>query len=194
MEKHRQYGQVIYTHDADQIYVDLQISSELYWKDKDVTITQKTDFPDSESSELKINTSEPKTFTLNIRYPKWTKNGVFTINGETYATSNVPGSYVNIEREWKDGDVINFTFPMSTYFLELPNVPEYVALMHGPILLGAKTGDEHLDGLIAGDARMDHVAHGKLYPLNEAPVLVTERDKIIENIEVVDKSKFIFKA
>ena len=159
-----------------------------------MTITQKTDFPYSESSELKINTSEPKTFTLNIRYPKWTKNGVFTINGETYATSNVPGSYVNIEREWKDGDVINFTFPMSTYFLELPNVPEYVALMHGPILLGAKTGDEHLDGLIAGAARMDHVAHGKLYPLNAAPVLLTDRDNIIENTEFEDKSKFIFKA
>ena len=36
--------------------------------------------------------------------------------------------------------------PMHNTIEHLPNVPEYIAIMHGPILLGAKTGTEDLKG------------------------------------------------
>jgi len=48
---------------------------------------------------------------------------------------------------------------------ELPNVPQYVAVMHGPILLAAKTGTQDMAGLIADASRWGHIANGPLIPL-----------------------------
>ncbi len=61
----------------------------------------------------------------------------------------------------------------------LPNVPEYIAFMHGPILLGAKTGTEDLKGLIADDGRWGQYAGGEYLPVDKAPILV---DDDIQNI------------
>jgi hypothetical protein len=54
----------------------------------------------------------------------------------------------------------------------LPNVPRYVAVMYGPILLGMKTGTEDLAHLIADDSRFGQYASGKKLPLDEAPILI----------------------
>jgi len=61
----------------------------------------------------------------------------------------------------------------------LPNVPEYIAIMHGPILLCAKTGTEDLKGLIADDGRWGQNASGKYLPIDKAPILI---DDDIQNI------------
>ncbi len=194
MENHGKYGQFIYTHKDNDLYVNLFMASELNWTEKNVTITQNTDFPYSETSSITINTEGPKSFALNMRYPGWCESATVTINGENYSYDNKPSSYIRIDREWQNNDVVSITLPMTTRFVELPNVSEYIALMHGPILLAAKTGDDDLDELLAGEARMGHIAYGKLYPLNEAPVIVSSRESIIEKIEVLDRSKFTFKA
>ena len=44
--------------------------------------------------------------------------------------------------------------------------------MHGPILLGMKTGTEDLAHLIADDSRFGQYASGKKLPVNEAPILI----------------------
>lgn len=54
----------------------------------------------------------------------------------------------------------------------LPNVPEYIAFMHGPILLGAKTGTEDLKGLIADDGRWGQSSSGEFLPVDKAPILI----------------------
>lgn len=61
----------------------------------------------------------------------------------------------------------------------LPNVPSYIAFMHGPILLGAKTGTDDLRGLIAGDSRFGQYPGGKLLPIDQAPILVDDNIKNI---------------
>ena len=54
----------------------------------------------------------------------------------------------------------------------LPNVPNYIAIMHGPILLGAKTGTEDLKGLIADDSRWGQIPSGKKLPVDKAPIII----------------------
>jgi len=61
----------------------------------------------------------------------------------------------------------------------MPNVPEYIAFMHGPILLGAKTGTEDMKGLIADNSRFGQYAGGQFLPVDKAPILV---DNEIQNI------------
>ena len=113
-------------------------------------------------------------FPLLVRYPGWVKPGQFSVkvNGEPVNIISGPSSYVSIDRKWKAGDVVDITFPMHNSIKYLPNVPQYIALMHGPILLGMKTGTEDLAHLIADDSRFGQYASGKKLPVNEAPILI----------------------
>jgi hypothetical protein len=61
----------------------------------------------------------------------------------------------------------------------MPNVPEYIAFMHGPIVLGAQTGTEDLKGLIADDGRWSQYAAGDYLPVDKAPILIEDD---LENI------------
>ena len=72
------------------------------------------------------------------------------------------------------GAVVDIEFPMYNYIRYLPNEPQYIALMHGPILLGMKTGTEDLAHLIADDSRFGQYASGKKLPINEAPILIND--------------------
>lgn len=181
MENHGKYGQFIYTHVGDALYVNLFAASELNWKEKGVVLRQETGFPYAETSRISI-VQTPKFskkeggvgFPLLVRYPGWVKPGQFTVkvNGEPVNIISGPSSYVSIDRKWKAGDVVDITFPMHNSIKYLPNVPQYIALMHGPILLGMKTGTEDLAHLIADDSRFGQYASGKKLPVNEAPILI----------------------
>src|SRR5690606_39337856 len=46
MENHMKYGEFIYSHHQDSLYVNLFIASEQEWIEKDVVITQQTTFPE----------------------------------------------------------------------------------------------------------------------------------------------------
>ena len=83
-----------------------------------------------------------------------------------------PGTYIAIARDWQNGDVVDVDLPMRTTIERLPGGSDYVAILHGPILLAAKTGADDLDDLIAGDGRMAHVSSGPYLPLDAAPMLV----------------------
>ena len=48
LENHTKYGEFIYAHQQDTLYVNLFIPSQLNWKEQGVTLTQETLFPDDE--------------------------------------------------------------------------------------------------------------------------------------------------
>lgn len=175
MENHGKYGQFIYTHTKDALYLNLFVPSELTWKEKGIKLSQQTNFPYQEQTRLEVTQGSAK-FALNVRYPQWVKKGEFKVlvNGKPVAINSQPSSYVTINRQWKKGDVIQVMLPMQNTIERLPNVQNYVAFMHGPILLGAKTGTEDLRGLVAGDSRWGHIAGGKKLPVNKAPILIED--------------------
>jgi len=175
MENHGKYNEFIYTHSNDSLFLNLFIASQLNWKEKGIKITQETQFPFAEKTKLTI-TDGSSHFKLLVRYPFWVKDGALKIllNGKAVAYIAHPSSYVAIDRSWKKGDVVQIILPMHNTIEHLPNVPEYIAIMHGPILLGAKTGTEDLRGLVADDSRWGHIASGKRLPINEAPIIVED--------------------
>ena len=175
MENHGKYNQFIYSRNQDALYINLFIASELDWKEKGIKLKQETDFPSGETTRLTF-TEGDGNFELLIRYPGWVEKQAFKIkiNGEVYEHAAIPSSYIPIEREWKKGDVVEISLPMKNHIERLPNIPQYVAFFHGPILLGAKTGTEDLKGLIADDSRLGQYAGGKRLPLDQAPILIAE--------------------
>lgn len=180
MENHGKYGQFIYTHVGDALFVNLFVASELNWKERGVVLCQETAFPYGEESRITI-TKGKGSFSLHLRYPGWVRPGEFKVevNGKPVSIISGPSSYVTIDRKWKRGDVVTIHFPMHASLKYLPNVPQYVALMYGPILLGMKTGTEDMAHLIADDSRFGQYASGAKLPVDQAPILINN------NIETI---------
>lgn len=175
MENHGKYNEFIYTHTKDSLYLNLFIASKLNWKEKNIALKQETSFPDEEQSTLTI-TAGSANFTLMLRHPSWVKEGTLQIliNGKATPYKKLPSSYIGIQRKWKKGDVIKVIMPMKTTIEQMPNVPEYVAIMHGPIMLAAKTATEQLKGLVADDSRWGHIASGQKLPVDKAPIIIED--------------------
>jgi hypothetical protein len=187
MENHGKYGQFIYTKKADNLFINLFVSSELNWKEKGIVVRQETNFPYSETSKLTIAQGKGK-FALQVRYPGWVKPGAFEVkvNGKPVTIVTGPSSYVIIDRQWKKGDVVEMTFPMHNSIKYLPNLPKYIAMMHGPIMLAMKTGTEDLALLIADDSRFGQLASGKKLPVDQAPILINNHiDEIANQLEPI---------
>lgn len=175
MENHGKYNEFIYTHRKDSLYLNLFIASNLNWKEKNISLKQETSFPEEEQTKLTITGGSAK-FTLMLRQPSWVKGNSMRIfvNGKAIAHKKLPSSYIGIQRTWKKGDVVKVIMPMQTTIEQMPNVPEYVAIMRGPILLAAKTKTEKLNKLVADDSRWGHIAGGQKLPVDKAPILIED--------------------
>ena len=196
MENHGKYNQFIYTHRSDSLFLNLFIASELHWRKKGVTIRQETRFPYEEQTKL-IVTEGSSHFRLMIRCPSWVADGALRVivNGENASFTTHPSSYVAIDRVWTAGDVVQIILPMHTTIAYLPHVSTYVAFLHGPILLGAKAGNEDLAGLVADDSRWGHIASGKRLPLDKAPVIIQDDiSRIADELVAVENAPLTFTA
>ena len=173
MENQSRYGQFIYTHDGDDLYVNLFVASELDWKARKFVLRQETSFPSEEGTKLRVVSGKGR-FTIYLRCPGWVRPGAMTVsvNGKPVAVDAAPSSYFAITRKWKKGDIVEVGLPMTDRVEHMPNVPDYIAIMHGPILLGMRTGTEDLAGLLADDGRWSQYAAGTKLPVDQAPILV----------------------
>ncbi len=146
MENHAKYGDSIYFHNGDELYVNLFIASELDWVDKDVVVSQETLFPESEITQLSINTRKSVHLVLKIRYPSWARSGAHLfLNGRREPVTATPGSYITIDRKWNPGEKVLVSFPMSLTMEAMPDDPSIVAFLYGPLVLAGDLGKEGLD-------------------------------------------------
>lgn len=141
MENHAQYGEAIYFQDAQGLYVNLFIASELQWKDKGVVVRQETRFPEEPRTRLVFHCAQPTECTVHIRRPYWASTDFpITVNGEKQPLTGPPSSFLAIQRTWRDGDVLSVEFPMSFRMEPMPDDPNRVALMYGPLVLAGALG------------------------------------------------------
>ncbi|MFC5460437.1 beta-L-arabinofuranosidase domain-containing protein [Massilia niabensis] len=196
IESHAKYGEFIYAHEGDALFVNLFIPSTLHWKAKGVRITQSTRFPDQGSTRLTVDA--PGKFALKIRYPGWVAAGKLTVkvNGRAVKIDAQPGGYVSIARAWRRGDVVDVQLPMTTRLEQMPDRSNYYAVLHGPIVLAAKTrlfGDEGLN-FLADASRMGHIAQGPVCPLESAPMLVSDSLTFLRRFKPVKGKALTFTA
>lgn len=185
LENHAKYGELIYSRTKEALYVNLFIPSTVSWEEKKLSLSQETRFPEEEKTVLTFKTNKPQILSLKIRYPSWVADGALkvTVNGKEETISAKPGSYVSIARKWKTGDKIEVTLPKQTRLEQLPDQSPYYAVLHGPLVLAAKTGTQQLEGLLADSSRMGHIAGGPLYSLAEAPMFVGKKDSLLSFIK-----------
>ncbi|WP_020605388.1 glycoside hydrolase family 127 protein [Spirosoma spitsbergense] len=190
LENHTKYGELIYSHSDNDLFVNLFIPSTLDWKAKHIQLTQTTRFPYENQSDLTLKLTKPQQFSLQIRYPNWAENLTVLVNGKPQPIDGKPSSYVAISRKWKSGDTVTVRFTTATHLEYLPDGSNWAAFVHGPIVLAAKTSTADMKGLFADDSRMGHEAKGKLYPLTSAYALVGDPATYLTRLKPVDRLEF----
>jgi hypothetical protein len=100
------------------------------------------------------------------------------INGKPYHNFSSTTEHIQIKRTWRKGDIVNLELPMGIHTEQLPDKSNYYSILYGPLVLGARTGQEDLLGLQADDSRMGHIASGKQIPLRDLPILKAEPNNI----------------
>jgi hypothetical protein len=165
MENHAKYGDSIYFHNQDELFVNLYIASELNWKDKNLLLRQETQFPEEEHTAFSIKSNNPQELTIYFRIPGWVRSQAFlSINGREQDITAKGGSYLALHRTWRNGDTINLTLPLSLYTWHTPDNPNLAAVMYGPLVLAGKLEeiglpDEEIYGKYGPDADPVHVPY-----------------------------------
>lgn len=174
IETHAKYGELVYAHDNDQLYINLFMSSTLTWSAKNLVLEQHNRFPEKGASTLLFKKTPTGPVTLMIRKPAWVKPGAFaiTVNGKQWPLQEKDG-YVAVRKKWTAGDRIGIALPMHLYQEAMHAEPDQLSFCYGPLVLAAKKKDPIGAPLFADDSRMGHVANGPLEPLSAQPVLVS---------------------
>jgi uncharacterized protein len=154
VEEYAKSNDSIYFHDADSVYVNLFVGSEVNWPQKGVTLVQETSFPQEEGTILTIHAQKPKELSIKIRIPYWaTRDVAIKVNGEVQTIIATPSSYAELKRKWKDGDKIEVSLPMDFHVAPMPDDSTQQSVMYGPLVLAAEMGRKGLtEKMIYGDS------------------------------------------
>ena len=176
MENHSKYTESIYYQGKDgSLYVNLFIPSVLNWKDKGVTITQVSSYPESDKTVLTVQTKGLKNFPVRIRHPWWATKGIeIKVNGTILALTKDSTGYIVIRRNWRDNDKIEIHFPMSLYTESMPDNKNRVALLYGPVVLAGELGNKMPD------------------PVYGTPVLLTDNHTVTDWALPVQNEPLVF--
>ena len=150
-EDFAKFGDSIYSHANDTVYVNQFIASMLTWKEKGFTLRQETKFPTESQTKLVIQTAQPQERAIAVRIPSWISDGGYVaINGKRLEAFAEPGSYLVLRRTWHADDTIMVHLPMAMREEALLGSPQTVAAVYGPLVLAATMGD----GPATGDTRI----------------------------------------
>lgn len=197
MENHGKYGQFIYTHTgSDSLQINLFIPSVLDWQEKGVKVTQTTEYPAEGNTRLELTMDKPERLSLQLRHPDWCDAVTVKVNGKKISTHSTPSSYITLDREWNNGDVVEMEMPMKVKLEELNYLPEYVSILRGPVVMAARYDNgAPLTGLVADDSRWGHIAGGPLVSVFDTPLLIGDRKDIVKKLNAmkpVDGQKMTF--
>jgi len=177
MENHVKYGETIYSRGADgSLYVNLFIPSRLSWKEKGITIEQRTTLPVTDFTTLTISTAHPIDLSLRIRKPGWAGDIRLLVNGVPQSTPIDAHGYLFIRRNWKNGDKVQIHFSEDFYTRAIPDNPSRIAIFYGPVLLSGELGKTEPD------------------PVKGIPVLVARSQDPNKWIRRTDPNRLVFQT
>ena len=145
VEEYAKLNDSIYWRDAEGLYVNLFIPSELNWAEKGFKLRQETKFPEQQSTSLVVTAAKPTPMSIRLRVPSWAKYApAVKINGKALEATAAPGSYLTITRIWKATDRIEMELPMRLTVEKMPDEHSLQAFLYGPLVLAGDFGSEGL--------------------------------------------------
>ena len=142
MENFTKLGDTVYMHRGNTLFVNIYQSSVLDWKDQGVTITQQSNFPESDTAVFTVTGSGDLEF--RFREPDWRADELkITVNGTKYSYQTVQG-YAVVSGSFETGDKIKVTIPEEVKAYGLPDNPNVYGFKYGPCVLSAELGTENM--------------------------------------------------
>ena len=133
------YADLVYFHDADNLYVNLFTPSTVKWNHHGnvVTVAQTTSFPETDEVRIKVSLETPAEFGINVRVPGWLAAPmVASVNGAAADLRFDERHWAGLRRTWRNGDVILVKLPMKLWRSSLdPRHSLPAAAMYGPVVL-----------------------------------------------------------
>ena len=136
----------VYFHSADHqaLYVNLFVPSTVDWTERNVTLSQFTSYPYEEATRFVL--AGEGRFDLKVRVPLWATRGFSVkINGESKAVNAIPGTYLTLQRDWKNKDTVEVRMPFPFYLNRVMDQPNLASLFYGPVLLAAEETEPRSD-------------------------------------------------
>ncbi len=100
--------------------------------------------PQSLAFTFNITAERPVDFALKLRLPWWLQGDPeIAVNGERQSGPFTPSSLYRLQRTWSE-DTISVVFPKGLSSVPLPDRPDTVAFMDGPVVLAGLCQDEQV--------------------------------------------------
>jgi DUF1680 family protein len=158
MENHALHGDGIFYTSEDKLWVNIYTPVRANWAAQEAQVEMQSDFPEGESATLKFTLKAKKTFTLALRRPSWAGNGFSVVlNKRAKEDLASPGSYIELNRTWENGDTVTLSLPKTLHAEPLPDNSNRVALLRGPLVLAGDLGPEERRGHLGRTAASETV-------------------------------------
>ena len=158
-------GDYIYAKSEDGFYVNLFVGSNttIPLKNGNVNVKMETNYPWNGTMKLNVDPLKNSKFNLYLRVPGWAQGQTSTsklydfsdfgsamiylkVNGKDEAV-RMENGYIIINREWKKGDIVEYTLPMQTNKVvareELKQDKGRIAIQRGPIVYCIEGADNN---------------------------------------------------
>jgi hypothetical protein len=133
--------------------------------------------PCSRAYTLTVECDQKLEFTLKLRLPWWiSASPDITINGKRQAVAGGPSTYAQIHRTWHN-DTVRIVLPQNLTVSPLPDMPDTVAFMEGPVVLAGVLGCESANKSAGIVSRGSEVINERtLYCNKEDPTTILTPD------------------
>ena len=143
VEEYSKLNDSIYWRDGAGIFVNLFIASDLNWTERGFRLRQETKFPEEQGTRFTISVDRPVEMAVRLRIPSWLAAGpTVKVNGKALDATASPGSYLTLNRTWKNGDKIEMELPMHLRVESMPDDPQMQAFLYGPLVLAGDLGTD----------------------------------------------------
>ncbi|MGI4755746.1 MAG: beta-L-arabinofuranosidase domain-containing protein [Janthinobacterium lividum] len=92
------------------IYAPCEVRTQM--NGQNVHLIEETEYPFRKNIRITVNLSGDLRFPLMLRIPQWAEQAVLSVNGRAVDSAVVPGTFAEVNRTWKSGDVVELELPM----------------------------------------------------------------------------------
>ncbi|MDF2850200.1 MAG: hypothetical protein K0S31_885 [Sphingobacterium multivorum] len=161
-----------------------------------IQIRQESNYPFEESLRFEIVThGKTVDFPFYLRIPAWVKQGKVTVNGKSQAVE-AGAKYIRIQRQWKDGDKVELSLPMTIDLKTWTANKNSVSIQRGPLTYALKIKENYVKkdskASAIGDSKWQETADPSKWPSYEILPASDWNYGLVQNqLQAVDHLKVV---
>ena len=128
---------------AALLYAPCQVRAKVGAGGAEVCIVETTRYPFEDKIEFALALKAPVKFPLLFRIPTWCTGAQIAVNGAENPTPLPAGRLAQLAREWKDGDKVLLTLPMTIRVKVWTENRGFASVDRGPLTYSLRIREEY---------------------------------------------------